>query len=45
MREDGIETILFTEVCGRQSASNKLDEAKDGEHEDICDIEHEAMII
>ena len=42
---DGIETIIFTEVCGRQSASNELDEAKEEIREDIRDIEHEEATI
>ena len=42
---DGIETTLFTVVCGWQAASNELDEAEDEEQEDIGNNEHgEAMI-
>ena len=42
---DGFRTTLFTEVCERQLASNELDEAKDEEHEDICDKKHRKAVI
>ena len=42
---DGLETTLFTVVCGWQSARNELDEAEAEEQEDIGDNEHEKAMI